>query len=428
MQRKPFFSRPWVNNLLWLLASLMIAFWIWVIATFDQNPIQPRTFTNLAVHVLLDDGMMLVSPQRSSVVRVTLRAQQSVLNALNREIEIIVEADLRGLEPGTHTVPITVQVLRPAVVEDIQPLAIEYQIDSTAEKQVPLVWEITAEPPVGFERADPVFSTTQVIVRGASAQVSRVQAVRLQLDLSRERDSFVADLVPLPIDNAGNVVDAVDTQPDRVNVSVDIRTPADTIQVPVTLDLDTRTLPDGYVLTSETNYSPQTVLVTGPENLLAGLSIVRTEPISLAERTGSFEVTVRVVLPDQRLSIVGDDRITVQVGITALTTSRQFENVRVEVFGLPAGYDVTITPQQVTVLLTGPQPLIDNLTANDIVAVINLEGRTTGTYALAPVVAVNMIQVSPENISVFPSEIEVQITEAGEVTTVPPETTQEPGG
>lgn len=424
MQKRSFLTSPLMNNVLWFLVSLVIAFSIWVAATFDRNPIEQRPYNTLPIQVLLDDGMIQVEggATRPTTARVTLSAQRSVLNALAQAAatEIIVRADLRGREPGVHTVDLTVEVLRPAALVDIQPLRVEYEIDRIEERQIPVEVAITAEPPVGYERSSPVLSLGQVLVSGAARNVSQVTSARLEIDLSQQRETLTEAFPVVAVNAEGQEVDNVQVEPEAVNVTIEISTPDDVRPVPVTLDINTTTLSAGYVLTSATRYEPEVVLVTGPPELLANLTILRTEPISLEGRTEDFEISVPVVLPSRRLSLVGEQTmINVYVGIAVRTDSRQFQAVRVEVFGLAEDHTIELTPSEVSVLLTGPQPMIVELDPDDVVATINVEGLRAGVYQLVPSVAVNLVQVDPQNISVFPSEIEVRIIAPHEATEQP---------
>lgn len=430
MQKKHFLTSPLMNNVLWFIASLAVASSIWIAATFDRNPVEQRQFNSLPIQVLLDDHVILVesASPRTTTARVTLSAQRSVLTALtlSANTEIIVRADLRGLEPGVHTISLEVEPLRPAALVDIQPLRVEYEIDRIEQRLVPVNVTVASEPPVGYERTSPQPAISEVLISGAASAVNRVVSAVVALDLSQQRETFTQTVALTPVDADGQTVSSVQIEPSAIEVTVQITTPDDVRPIPVTLDINTTTLADGYVLTSATRYEPEIVLVTGPPELLANLTILRTAPISLEGRTEDFQVNVPVVLPNSRLSLVGEETtINVYVGIAVRRDSRQFQDVRVEAFGLTPGYTIEITPAEVSVLLTGAQPMIVDLELGDVVAIINVEGLSPGIYQIAPSVAVNLVQVESENISVFPSDVEVRIINPADATEPP---TEEPNG
>jgi hypothetical protein len=66
----------------------------------------------------------------------------------------------------------------------------------------------------------------------------------------------------------------------------------------------------------------------------------------------------------------------------------------------------------VSVLVSGPQPVLDPLTAADIRVVVDLNLLAVGNYTLTPSVSVGQGQLPAENISVLPAEIDVEIAPA----------------
>ncbi|PJF26485.1 MAG: hypothetical protein CUN52_15765, partial [Phototrophicales bacterium] len=93
-------KNTFMNNLLWFLASLALAFFIWMTSTAQSDPIVERRYTQVPILVELDSGMLLIE-QVTRNAQVTIRSSQSITNVLLRE-DITVRADLRGLPPGTH--------------------------------------------------------------------------------------------------------------------------------------------------------------------------------------------------------------------------------------------------------------------------------------------------------------------------------------
>jgi YbbR domain-containing protein len=71
---------------------------------------------------------------------------------------------------------------------------------------------------------------------------------------------------------------------------------------------------------------------------------------------------------------------------------------------------VSLAPDEVTILLTGPQILLDTLDTEDMRAVIDLNGLTEGNYQLAPDVMMNADKTVLTNISILPAEIDVVIS------------------
>ncbi len=147
--------------------------------------------------------------------------------------------------------------------------------------------------------------------------------------------------------------------------------------------------------------------------------ILFTEPISLADRTSNFEVSVPVVLPDDNLFILGEPNALVTINIAPRILTRQFNNIPVTILGLGTGLEAQLVTSRVTVLVTGPQVELELLEEDDIRVVIDLNGLTPNTYELVPLVSNAQGQVQADNVSVLPSTISVTITQMVEATESP---------
>ena len=403
-----------INNLLWFLASLALAFFIWMTSTTQSDPIVERRYTQVPILVELDSGMLLID-QATRNAQVTIRSPQSVINVLSRE-DIIVRADLRGLAPGTHTVELKTDVARRAIA-DTQPRQITVTIEAMQSQTIPVVAYIpsTNEPPTNFTRTDPTFSRDEVVVSGASSRVQQVVAARAVLDLRTQRESYSADIRLVPVDADGRTVNDVTLDPQNVQVSVAIRRRDDLRELAIAPNLDTQTLAQGYVITSVT-YAPQTVFVIGSPDDLAQLpDTIRTELINLRGQTSDFEVQVPLILPDSMsLSVLGNPLVTVLVNIDAQTTTRQFDDVRVDVIGVASGLNVRLIPDKVTALVTGAQTVLDSMSANDIRIIVDMNGKSTGTYDVIPQIASGRTDILAQDIAILPTTITVILSNGGE--------------
>lgn len=414
MRRSLKFNRVLVDNLLWFAGSLVLAFFVWMIATLQSDPIQQQIFQSLNVQLNPPTGLIITTTSPNNrLVSVIVRAPRSVLDLLTSE-EIAVTADLTGLGPGDHTVDLQASLARQqASVADILPKVMHVSLEEAAQSQIPLRAVVTGEPPADYSRDEPVFDVNlnQALASGAASKVGEVVAAQVELDLRQQRNPFEADLRLVPVDADGNAVTGVTLDPQVVRVQVDIRRRDDVREVSVRPNIE-GTPPTGYVLNT-LSYDPQAVLVSGAPGQLALLTdTLSTAPIDLTDRTASFQVSVPVILPDQTLLLLSDQNVTVSVEINPVIGSRQFDGIPVEVLGLGNGLAAQLAPNQVSVLVTGPQPQLDALRTDEIRVALDLNGLNAGNYTLTPSVSVGQGQLPSANISVLPAEIDVEILPA----------------
>jgi YbbR domain-containing protein len=408
-QRKDAGRRVVINNLMWFAGSVALAFFVWMIATLDSDPISERTFASIPIRVEYDPGLVITT-QRTTAATVRVRAPESTLEQLGPD-DIQVVANLSQLGPGEHVVNLEASVSRRAR-PDTAPRRIAITLEAAQEKLIPVEAVITDALPRGFEiqGGNPQLETSQVLVSGPQSLVEQVTAARVVLNLSQRRNPFTDELRLLPVNVDGETVEAVTIDPATIQVTVPVQARSDIRQVSITPNILANTLPDGYALTS-IEYDPQVILISGPpEALESAPGTVFTGPIDLTDRTSSFQITATVQLPNDRLFVLGDQAVNVSVSIEPLLSSRQFDRVHVETLGLGEPYQAAVSPSEVTILLTGPQILLDTLEEEDVRAVIDLNGLTEGNYQLAPDVMMNGDKAVLTNISVLPAELDVIVS------------------
>jgi len=427
MQRSVSLNRRLIiDNIVWFIGSMILAFLIWMIATLQSDPIQQQRFRErIPVHMNADAGLLITYPATTSrQASVVIRAPSSVLDLLTSD-EIVVSADLTGLSAGEHFVELKATLARQqATVFDISPHQMRVILEEATQRQVPLRAVVTGEPPAGYSRGEPTFNVNlnQVLASGASSNVNEVVAAQVELDLRQQRNPLELDLRLNPVDADGNVVNDVTLDPQVVRVSVNIRRREDVREVSVRPNVQGMP-PTGYVLNT-LSYEPQTVLVSGtPSSLAAMEDTLSTQPIDLGDHTTSFEVSVPIVLPNPDLLLLSGQNITVYVEIKPVTTSKQFETIPVKILGLDAKFIAKISPNTVSVLVNGPQEVVNNLTTADVGVVLDLNGLAPGNYTLPLSVSVGQGQIPSEGVSVLPGEVDVQIIDSMVVT---PETTAQP--
>ncbi len=400
--------RPLVSHSLWFIVSMLLAFLVWFVATLESDPVGTRVFSEIEIQVDHDESLVIVE-QTTDAVTVNVRAPESILENLRRD-DIQVVATVPEASPGEYGITLAASVARRAIPDPV-PRRVVVTLEEAQDKLVPVIWEISEPPPLGFEIADnrPELSTNQVLISGPKSQVEQVVNAQIILNLSQRRNPFTDDLRVLAVDANGDVVNGVRSEPANVQVNVDIQTRSDIRQISVTPNVLTETLAPGYSLTS-IEYEPRILLVNGPREALANApGSWFTAPIDLTDRTATFEETITIQRPSDELIVLGSQTIQVTVNIEPLLGTRQIEGVPVEVIGLSEANAAEILPTEVTVLLTGPQSLLETLSPQDIRVVTDLNGLEIGNYQLAPVVSVSVDESLLTNVAVLPADIDVTI-------------------
>jgi YbbR domain-containing protein len=418
MQTRPPLRKTIIDNLFWFMIALGLSIFVWVTATTQSDPIETwRMVERVPIRFTTDAGLLITNQNElTAAAQVQLRSPRSVRQIMSVE-DVQVWADLTGLGPGEHTIPLSSRVApdRRATVVSTSPSQITVTLELEAS-QLKTVEAVVSADPAPVVRLDNVrLDALQVLITGPASRVEQVVKAVIPLDLSSARSTFETDIRPIPVDVDGQIVSGVNLSPSVIHVTVEISPRSDVRELRVLPDLIGQ-LPEGYVLAPTFDYEPTSIIVSGPSEVLAALpDTILTTPIDLSGRRQDFVVEVTVQLPDPRLLILSGRTIRVSVGVTAPTTTRQFDRIPVEIIGLREGLTAQLLPQEVTVLVTGSQPLLTTLTQDSVRVAVNLGALTApGTYRVDPLASVDAD--GELSIAVLPDEIDVQLSAAAEST------------
>lgn len=173
----------------------------------------------------------------------------------------------------------------------------------------------------------------------------------------------------------------------------------------------TGALPSGFVISGDVRVVPPVVTVAGPETLLRPLGDVRTLPVDLSERTGPFNASTDVVLPDRL--VASPSEVVVHADVEAERQHR-LEGVRVVVRNA-RGLASTIDPPEGAVTLLGPESRIERLSElasagepTGLVIAVDASGKGPGAYEVTPVVELaddlRLVSVEPPRVQLILEE------------------------
>ncbi len=299
----------------WKLKVLcaFIAFVTWVGVVYAGNPPETRVVSVLIAQspLSLPAGYVLVNPVSNAQARVG--GSQNTLDSLNPAV-LTANVDWAAVNRvGTYSIPMSI-VNSDAQIELIDPpTSLQVDVDKFASVSVPVTIKITNTPPVGYVYGLQQASPSTVAVRGPEHELSGIQAW-VEVNLSNQKANFQAQ-VPVYVYDARNqrIPDLV-AGPDQVNVSIAIAAHVTTITVAVAPKF-AGSPPTGHYMVGIV-YTPFTVVVTGPQDLLNSLVNISTVPIPIGGIVGDYTQTVNLVAPaGVTLSV---SKVTVTIDMSTL--------------------------------------------------------------------------------------------------------------
>ncbi|HEY9076565.1 MAG TPA: CdaR family protein [Anaerolineaceae bacterium] len=411
------------------LLSLALAVAVWVSAIIESDPMQERIYPRpIAIELIGQDPALILTNGSLSNLNLTINAPQSIWIRLNNgEIPIRAVVDLAGLPAGTHSLPVQVQIgVQPVRIVAYSPRTVDIVLEPLITRAFPVVLTRRGEPAIGFTADPPILSQNTVSISGPESIVRKVKNARVMLDITRATENIQRVISVQAIDMNDAVVEGITISPDRLTVEQGITQLGGYRTVVVKVAV-TGLVANGYRLTTIYATPPTVTLFSSDPSLVSNLpGYVETANLSLSGAKDDLDVRLPLKLPPG-ISVVGESTVQVQVGIAAIEGSLTIPNIPVEITGTNPTFLYTLAPERVDVILSGPLPILDRLTVNDVRVVVDLSGLAAGKYQRIPQVK----SLNPElKLEAFlPASVEVVITLAPTPTptpTVNPTTTPTP--
>ncbi|MCJ7715314.1 MAG: CdaR family protein [Anaerolineales bacterium] len=397
------------KNLTSLILSLLLAIVIWTSAVISANPNVETELTIPLEVIQLATDIAIVDPLPETIT-IKILAPESIILQLEEENPIDANINLTDIGAGTYLFPVKVQIpdqLKPIRILEQTPKQLKLKVSNLITKSLSISIQIEGEPAIGYKTGGLERDEILAIFTGQESKVNQVAAVVGVLDISDAKETISTDLKLLPQDENGITVDAITVTPDTVHVNQIISLQGGYRNVAINVTTVGFVEP-GYRFTSITPAPPTVMVFSEDPQLVEQLpGYVNTTPLDLTGVDGYLETILELDLPIG-ITVVGDPTVLVQVNITPLETNMSISR-EIEIIGLLPGLSAEVSPNLVSVRVSGPVPILENLTLRDIRVVVDLSNLEVGVHTLSPTVEILPADVIWEYIS--PTTVEIVIEE-----------------
>ena len=398
------------SNLRTFLLALVLGVSVWVSAVTGADPDEVRIYPDaIPLEVIGLDPSLIITSRVPPSVEITLRAPQSVWEQLTaQEDSVQATLDLSGLTTGKHTVEIQKRVLvAPYQIVLTDPGTVTVILEHLATQTLPIDISISGLPAIGYQAGDVNIEPTEVAISGPKSLVDQATRARVVINLDGIRENIEESKVIQIMDDGNTIIQGLTVTPENARVTVPVSQQGGFRDVAVKVVVQGQ-IAAGYRLENISVFPPVvTVFASDPElvNTLPG--IVETQPLDLQGANEGISTRLGLILPEN-VTLVGAQTVEVTVGISPIQTSITLLNQPINVVGLADGLSMQTFPGTVDVIVSGPLPLLDALTPQDVIVTVDVTELGLGTYALTPTVAVLVDNVLVE--SILPGTIEVVLS------------------
>jgi YbbR domain-containing protein len=390
--------------------AIALSLAVWILAITAEDPAEVRAYPYpISIEIIGQDPSFILTNSPAKQLTINLRAPKSVwTNLLTDRASVRAVVDLSELSSGPHIVPVQVQIAqRPVEVVGFSPSSVDVTLEPLLNKTFTIKLETTGDPAVGYMSEPPEINRGTVNVSGSETLVKRVHVVRAIIDLEQARENIQRTVLLQAVDINDLPVSGITLNPDRVVVEQKITQRGGYRNVVVKVNTNGN-IASGYRLTNITAYPPSVTVFSADPKLVDNLpGYVETAPINLAGLYDDEDMRVSLSLPSG-VSIVGDQTVNVQIGISTIESCITLNYTNVEIVGVGLGLTTKVSPETVDVILSGPIPLLDTLKPGDVRVYVDMSDDEPGTYQRAPQVEISIPEIRVQ--SILPGTIEVTLT------------------
>jgi YbbR domain-containing protein len=407
------------SNIRTFLLALVLGASVWLSAVTGADPDEVRVYPNpVSLEVIGQDPSLVLTSEIPSTIEVTLRAPHSVWEQLiAQENSVSSILDITGLSAGEHMQTIQIRIgARPAKIVLATPETVTFTLEALDTQSLPVDIIVSGKPAIGYQAGDATVEPTQIAISGPESIVKQAARARVLVNLEDARESVDEVFDVQILDEENSLLNGVTINPQSARVMIPISPQSGYRDLAVKVVVNGQ-VAAGYRLENISVFPPViTVFAEDPElvNTLPG--VVETQPLDLQDAKENISTRLALTLPES-ITIVGTKTVQVQVAISPIQTSLTLLNQHINIIGLPDGFVAQISPQTVDVIISGPLPVLDALTPQDIAVSIDVTGLDLGTHQLEP-----KVEVFVENVlegSILPGTVEVVLSILGTPTPIP---------
>lgn len=387
----------WLNKT-WVIRviSLLLAIITFIVITIDNQDTRTadigsfdsifsssqevQTLDDMPVSIQIDDEKYVVSgvPQ---TVKVTLQGTVSVVQSTATQRNFDVFVDLKGLEPGTHTVPIEYEGVSNRLSVEINPSEVQVLIEERATDEYKVGVDFTNQDSLqpGFELLEAIVTPDIVKITSSQNIVERIAIVTAYVDLEGLGEDMTFVDVPVRVyDHEGNQLNAR-IEPEVVSVEVKLTSPNKT--VPVVVDTSNE-IGDNYRIKS-VEVDIEEVKVFAAEEDLVNINMIRTVPIDLSNITKTTTLEVGLAMPGN-IRLISDEAVTVTIEVEE-STEEVIEDLEVTVQNLQEDLISSfLNPDtgRINITIMGFPTDLADIDASDFQILVDLAGLEDGEHQL----------------------------------------------
>jgi len=378
------------NNWKMKAISVVLAVFLWNSVIINTDPEVSRTTDSIPITIigsdqLADKGLAIASEseeylQSVKVIVLMTRSQAKSFDPSDNDINVTIDLN-KITETGEQILKVNVYS-NEVTIDRVVPESFTVIVDERESKIVSIEADVIGSLPDGYFEGEMTIEPTSVQVTGPSSIVNMVDRAVFSVDLTDRTSSILVPKEITLVDADGNIIDS-----DTLTTSVDSSMFEMNIQPRKEIQIlwencvsGTDKLPEGYQV-EKVEIFPESVEVTGSDDLLEGLTSLPSEVIDIAGKDEDVYTTIKLLAPEG-VTLLTADTISLIIRITEIMEKASFEAQNVELRNIPDGLSVEAFEEIRNVEMLVPYNTISTLTESHVKLYIDLSDLSAGEHEL----------------------------------------------
>ena len=372
-----------------LILSALIAFGLWWYVVNNVSMEDDITFNNIPVvregESVLNEKNLMITDISTESVSMNLTGSREDLNKVDSS-NMSAKINLSNIDEPGERIPLTYTPSYPATVANTafevshrNPSVIFVSVDyrRTVEIPVTVKWTGTRSENYLYDTENYTLDYNTVTIAGPATVVDQIAYAQILINLSDRKESFSESFRYTLCNEDGQPIDAksITTSVEEVQLTAQIQQIKE-------VDLVADIIYGGGATAENTTITlePEVIRVSGGKAVLEEFGDTYTVcSINLADiEKSSHELRYTVNLPEGVTNQTAVSEVVVTVRFTGLRTKDVVVD-KIEMINVPEGMTAEIINANLTVRVRGPEEELNQLTEQDVTAVVDLSAAEAGT-------------------------------------------------
>lgn len=377
------------SKLFWIMISLVMSLIIWIYVVSTENSVVTQVFRGVKIEITGEETLrnsknLIITDLDTNTVRVEIRGPRRIVDALDSD-DLQAQIDVSTLSRAAYT-SMKYKIAYPNGTEtrnlsevSYSPETVNFMVSNLNSITVPVRGGYDGLLADGFTAEAPVFEPSSITVSGPEAYLKDVSYAWVSFGTGKVSNTTYTETASVTLmDSSGKAV------------SIDYLTLSDETVTAVLPILEVKDIPLSVELiegagattaNTKVTITPDRITLAGDSSILSGMNRIILSTIDLTDFKSGFSESFVIPFDNSLKNVSGVTEAQVDIEITGLTT-RTFTVKNISYINPPENMSVEVLTKNLDVIIRGTEEQIDQLSADSIRAVADLDDYrdSTGSY------------------------------------------------